>query len=67
MPSVKTRLAYQAAKQNVVQAALDQAASTVSDATNQLTSLSLGNLDLDAITIGGNRFVNNNGILEPVA
>ncbi len=71
MPSLRTRQAYQGIVLNTAQDALDDAAAAVSAATetlgdveNTITDLQAGAVDLEAVTIGGQRFVNNGGVLE---
>lgn len=63
MPSLRTRLMYQALTLNAAQSALQDASEAVAQATEQLNDLSTGTLDLDAVTIGGVRFVNEDGTL----
>lgn len=72
MPSIKTRVAYDriilaAAEEALAEATaqLTETTEAVSDATGDLEALATGNLDLAAIQIGGVRFVNNAGVLEP--
>ena len=64
MPSIKTRVAYQNIALAQAQDALVEAATAVADATDALTDIQTGTLDLDAVTIGGQRFINNGGVLE---
>lgn len=64
MPSLRTRIAYQNIVLDGAQAALVEAQAAVSAATETLTDLQSGTIDLDAITIGGQMFVNNAGVLE---
>lgn len=72
MPSLRTRNAYDriilATAEDAIVEATEQLVETteaVSVATSDLEALALGNLNLDAITIDGQRFVNNAGVLEP--
>jgi hypothetical protein len=64
MPSLKTRIAYQGIVLETAQASLSDAASSVAAATETLTDIQSGNLDLAAVRIGGQRFINNGGNLE---
>lgn len=72
MPSLRTRTIYQGlvletAEEAIASAsaALEVAVTEVEAANINLQALSLGTLDLAAITIDGVRFVNNAGVLEP--
>lgn len=71
MPSLRTRQAYQSIVLATAQDALGDAAAAVVAATETLgtvqdtiTDLQAGVVNLDAVTIGGDRFVNNGGVLE---
>ena len=64
MPSLRTRQAYDRAVLKTAEVALEQAASAVADATTSLTTvqgtiddLTDGTLELDAVTVGGQRFI----------
>lgn len=63
MPSVKTRLTYQGLSLAQAQDALADASAAVAAATDQLTDIADGTLNVDAITVGGVRFVNDGGSL----
>lgn len=67
MPSLRTRIRYQEVKLGLSQDALADAAAAVATATDQLEDIAAGTLDLDAITVGGQRFINDAGtlVLEP--
>lgn len=65
MPSLATRIAYDRMTLKTAQADLAQAAQTVSAATDQLEALQSGDLELTAIKVGGQKFINNGGNLEP--
>ena len=65
MPSFRTRMAYDRIVLATAQDALADAGAAVTAATEQLEQISDGTLDLDAVTIGGTRFINNGGVLEP--
>lgn len=71
MPSSRTRQAYQAVVLNTAQAALADAAVAVATATDTLTTvqstigdIQAGTVDLDAVMVGGQKFVNIDGSLE---
>lgn len=64
MPSIKTRVAYQNIALAQAEVALTAAATAVASATDTLSDIEDGALDLSAITVGGQRFVNNAGNLE---
>jgi hypothetical protein len=63
MPSLRTRTMYNAIVLATASDALVDAAAAVSSATADLEAIADGTLDLDAITIGGTRFVNDGGTL----
>lgn len=63
MPSLATRMAYQGLALASAQDALADAAAEVAAATAQLADLADGELELDAITVGGVRFINDGGAL----
>lgn len=63
MPSLRTRTAYQNIVLATAQDALVEAAAAVSDATTALNDIQTGTLDLDAVKIGGQRFINDGGAL----
>ncbi len=72
MPSLRTRISYAGmaasnieATVAVAQAALAEAAVAVAEATDTLEEIETGVLDLEAVTVGGQRFINNGGVLEP--
>ena len=65
MPSLRTRSSYSAIVLDTASDALIGAAAAVSSATTTLSAIEAGTLDLDAVTIGGTRFINNAGSLEP--
>lgn len=65
MPSLRTRIAYANITLDTAQDALAAAATEVAQATVALDGISLGTLDLDAVMVGGTRFINNGGVLEP--
>jgi hypothetical protein len=65
MPSLRTRTRYQEYLLSGAQEALDEAAEAVSAATDVLEDLEAGTLDLEAVTVGGVRFVNDAGVLVP--
>jgi thiamine monophosphate kinase len=78
MPSLKTRLSYQSIVLDTAQVALSDAAAVAAAASvavasatatlgtvqGNLTDIADGVFDLDALTVGGARFVNNAGVLE---
>lgn len=64
MPSLRTRQAYDRRVLETAEEALASAAASVSAVTGQLEDLADGELALDAVTIGGVRFINNGGVLE---
>lgn len=57
MPSLRTRQAFDRTVIATAEAALGEAAAAVADATETLTDIQSGTLDLDAITVGGQRFI----------
>ena len=64
MPSLRTRQVYDRAVLATAEVALNEAATAVADATATLTTvqgtiedLTDGTLELDAVTVGGVRFV----------
>jgi hypothetical protein len=59
MPSLATRTRYQGLKLDRADAALEEASETLED-------LAAGTLDLDAITVGGQRYETSGGDLTPV-
>lgn len=63
MPSLATRIAYQNLTLATAQEALSEAATAVAEATQDLQDLTDGELELDAVTVGGQRFVNSGGVL----
>jgi hypothetical protein len=63
MPSLATRISYQNLTLATAQEALAEAAAAVAEATNDLEALAGGELELEAITVGGQRFVNSGGVL----
>lgn len=72
MPSLRTRMQYdrlvlETAEQAIAGAseALADATETIDASSADLQALASGNFDVDAITINGQRFINNGGILEP--
>jgi hypothetical protein len=67
MPSLRTRIRYQEVILDVAEEALADAAAAVASATAALEDIELGVLDLDAITVGGLRFINDGGtlVVEP--
>lgn len=65
MPSIRTRIRYQNISLDQAEDALADASAAVAEATTTLSSIETGVLDLDAVTIGGTRFINNGGVLEP--
>ena len=65
MPSLRTRTTYNAIVLASASDALSDAGAAVADATANLNAIADGTLDLDAVTIGGARFINNMGSLEP--
>jgi hypothetical protein len=72
MPSLRTRTIYQSivltsAEDAIATASASLAAASaeIDAASNDLEALSLGNLDLLALTISGQKFINNGGVLEP--
>lgn len=74
MPSLRTRQAYQGIVLTTAQDALGDAAAAVASATETLgtvqdtiTDLQGGVLNLDAVTVGGKRFVNvgDDLVVEP--
>ena len=65
MPSLATRIAYQNLSLATAQEALSEAAAAVADAAEDLQALADGELELDAVTVGGTRFVNSGGALVP--
>ncbi len=64
MPSLRTRMHYTTLALSGAQDALADAAVAVASATDALVDIEAGTLDLDAVTVGGQRFVNNGGVLE---
>ncbi len=64
MPSLRTRTRYQGIALAQADAALAEATAELASATSDLADIQSGTLDLDAVTIGGQRFVNNGGVLE---
>lgn len=65
MPSLRTRVVYGNLVLATASEALVSAAAAVDAATVTLQAIETGTLDLDAVTIGGVRFVNNGGVLGP--
>ena len=65
MPSLRTRLQYQAITVSTAQVALGSASQAVAQAAGQLSDLATGDFDLDAITIGGVRYITEGGELVP--
>jgi hypothetical protein len=72
MPSLRTRQAYQNIILSTAQDALGDAAAAVADATETLgtvqdtiTDIQAGTLDLDAVTVGGKKFINVGDELVP--
>lgn len=63
MPSLRTRVAIQNAVLATAQQELAEAAQAVSDATDLLEEIQDGVLDVEAITVGGTRFINDGGTL----
>jgi len=63
MPSFRTRIAVQNIVLATAQQELVEAAAAVSDATDLLEDLQAGVLDVDAITVGGQQFINDGGTL----
>lgn len=64
MPSLRTRIAYQSIAIDNAQAALSNAAASVAAATGTMNDIQSGDFNLPAITINGQRFINNGGNLE---
>lgn len=71
MPSLRTRHFYQnivlaTAEDAIADASVSLAAASteIDAATDNLEALAVGDLDLTAIKVNGQRFVNNGGILE---
>lgn len=65
MPSVSTRLAFQRMVIAGAEAAAAAANAAAANANAAIDDLEAGNLDLDAVTVGGERFVNTGGSLNP--
>jgi hypothetical protein len=65
MASIKTRIAYDRVILATAQADLSDAAAAVASATSDLSLLTTGDLELAALTVGGIKFINNAGVLEP--
>lgn len=63
MPSLRTRTRYQGLVLETAQDAIADAAAAVSSATDTLNDIEAGTLDLDAITVGGQQFINDSGVL----
>jgi hypothetical protein len=63
MPSLATRMAYQGLALASAQDALADAAAEVAAATEALEQLEAGTLEVDAIVVGGVRFINDGGSL----
>lgn len=64
MPSLRTRTRYQGIALAQADEAIAAATAGLTQATTTLDAIETGTLDLDAVTIGGQRFVNNGGNLE---
>lgn len=65
MPSLRTKMTYNSIVLASASDALSDATVAVANATSNLEALADGTLELDAVTIGGTRFINNAGSLEP--
>lgn len=65
MPSLATRMRYQGIVLERAEAALSEAAEAVGNATETLEAIEAGTLDMDAITVGGVRFIHSFGDLIP--
>lgn len=67
MPSLRTRIRYQGLVLERSEAAIAEATVQLETATETLGDLEAGTLDLDAVTIGGQRFINDGGtlVVEP--
>lgn len=65
MPSLRTKMIYNSIVLASASDALSDATVAVANATSNLEALADGTLELDAVTIGGTRFINNAGSLEP--
>lgn len=63
MPSIRTRTRYQGLVLETAKASIAVAAAAVSVATATLTDLESGTLDVAAIKVGGQRFINDGGTL----
>lgn len=64
MPSLSTRLQHDRHVLANAEVALATASEAVAEAAGSLADLADGTLALDAITVGGQRFINNGGLLE---
>lgn len=65
MPSLSTRLAYQAMTLDQAEAATISAIAAAAAANEAVEAIEGGTLDLDAVTVGGQRFINSGGNLIP--
>jgi S-adenosylmethionine:tRNA-ribosyltransferase-isomerase (queuine synthetase) len=67
MPSLRTRQRYQALVLDRAEASIAAASAALETATDTLEDIEAGTLDLDAVTIGGQRFINDGGtlVVEP--
>lgn len=67
MPSLRTRIAFDRIVLATAQDALADAAASVATATQQLNDIQAGTLDLSAVKVGGQRFINSGGnlVAEP--
>lgn len=65
MPSLATRIAYQSLTLSTAQEALSEAATAVAEAADELEALADGTLELEAVNVGGQRFINSGGSLVP--
>lgn len=65
MPSLRTRTRYQGLVLETAQDEIAEAAAALSTATDTLSDLESGTLDVDAITVGGVRFIESGGNLIP--
>lgn len=63
MPSIRTRIRYQGMTLETAEDALASAAAEVAAATTTLSNIETGTLDLDAVKVGGVRFINSGGSL----
>lgn len=65
MPSQRTRQAFDRTVIATAEVALTEAADAVAVATGNLEDLTAGNLELDAVNVGGVRLVWNGTDFEP--